>query len=211
MVSRFLMRHKIEELEQLFAASKTDTKTLKALEEELRHRQVPRAVALLDKVQGTLKIPKGAKSGSSPGSVPEPPIVPAVKDLNQQPDLWCGQSTPVPQIAAKPVVAQQEVLRSANRLGPPPEASAPARDAGNATDATRGMSIDEAYKILKATSCSTWQTIEQNRRQLVQRAHPERVATLDPERRAHAETEAKRANAAYAVLHQLRTATSNEV
>lgn len=208
MVSRFLMRHKIEELEQLFAALKTDTKTLKALEEELGHRQTPRAVALLAQVHGALKILKGAKSASISGIDPKAPIVPVAKKLNQQPDLWRRQSTLVP---PKPAVAQQVVLRPVNRREPSIEASAHARDVSNATDATRGMSVDEAYKILKATSCSTWETIEQTRRQVVQQSHPERVATLGTERYAWAEAEAKRVNAAYAVLRQLRTATFNDV
>lgn len=210
-MSRSLMRHNIAELEQLFHALKTDPKTLKALEEELRHRQVPRAVALLAKVQGSLNILKGTRSGSSPGTVPTPTIHLVTKDLNQQPDLWSRQSTRVLQIAPKQVVAQQEGIKPANSSGPPPlEASALAGGAGN-THNTHGISIDEAYKILKATSCSTWEIVEQTRRQVVQQSHPERVATLGPERRAHAEAEAKRANAAYSVLCRLRTSRSDDL
>jgi len=213
-MSRSLMRHTIAELEQLFDALKTDPKTLKALEEELQHRQMPRAVVLLAKVQGTLKILKGVKLASSSNTVPEPTIVAlsGIKDLNQQPDLWGAQSTPVHQVAPKPVVAQQEVIRPSNRSGRPSlEASAPAGDTGNGTDDTRGISIDEAYKILRATSCSTWESIEQTRRQVVQQAHPERVAMLNSEQRVRVQAEATRTNEAYAVLRQLRTSTSNDI
>lgn len=208
-MSRSLMRHTIAELEQLFNALKTDPKTLEALEEELQHRHMPRAVALLAKVQETLKILKGVKSASSPNTASESTIVPGSgkQDLNLQSDLWCGQSTPVPQIAPKLAVAQQKVIRPDNRSEPSLEALAPSRDHGDVTGANRGMSIDEAYKILKATSSSTWEAIEQARRQIVQQAHPERLAALGSAQRADVEAEAKRANAASAVLRQLRIAT----
>lgn len=200
-MSRSLMRHTIAELEQLFDALKTDPKTLKALEEELQHRHMPRAVALLAKVQETLKILKGVKPASSPNTASKPTIVPGSgkQDLNLQPDLWCGQSTPVPQIAPKLAVAQQKVIQPDNRPEPSLEALAFSRD--------RGMSVDEAYKILKATSSSTWEAIEQARRQIVQQAHPERLAALGSAQRADVEAEAKRANAASEVLRQLKIAT----
>jgi hypothetical protein len=205
-MSRSLMRHTIAELEQLFDVLKTDPKTLKALEEELQHRQVPRAVALLAKVRETLKTLKGAKPNSSPHTVRDPIIVPVVKDLNQQPDLWSGQSTPALQIAPKQVVAQPNVLRPTDLPGlSSVEASAYARNADKLRDDTHGISVDEAYKILRATAYSTWEAIEQTRRQAVQQAHPERIATLSPELRAQVKSEAKRANAAYAVLCQLRS------
>jgi DnaJ-domain-containing protein 1 len=205
------MRHTIADLEQLFDALKTDLKTLKALEEELQHRQTPRAVALLAKVRENLTTLKGPQSGSSPDTVPAPTTHPFEKDLKQQSNLWSAPLTRVPQIASKPIVTQQDVPRPAGQPRPPPvEASARVRVAPNGTHDTQEISIDEAYNILKATSCSTWETIEQTRRQVVQQSHPERLRTLGAEQRAKAKAEAKRANAAYAALRQLRTATSDD-
>lgn len=204
-MSRSLMRHTIAELEQLFDALKADPKTLKALEEELQHRQTPRAAALLAKVQGTLKILKGAKSGFSRGIIPTPTIAPAAKNLNQQPDLWCGQSSPVPGLAPAPALAKQDTHPLASSPAASHGASVSALVSGDVTEVELGMSAADAYKVLKATSCSTWETIEQTRREVVQQAYPERVATLTPELRATARTEAKKANAAYAILGQLRT------
>ena len=66
------------------------------------------------------------------------------------------------------------------------------------------MPVEDAYKLLKATAGSTWESIEQTRRQLVQQAHPSRVKSLSPERRASALAEARRVNAAYEALSQLR-------
>lgn len=68
------------------------------------------------------------------------------------------------------------------------------------------MPVEDAYKLLKATAGSTWESIEQTRRQLVQQSHPARLKSMNPERRAQALTEAKRVNAAYAALSQARCA-----
>jgi len=67
------------------------------------------------------------------------------------------------------------------------------------------MSIEVAYKYLKITSGATWESIEQNRRQVVQLAHPERVALLSADQRMQAQTGAHQANAAYLLLSILRT------
>lgn len=64
--------------------------------------------------------------------------------------------------------------------------------------------LEDAYKLLKASASSTWESIEQTRRQLVQRGHPTRLKSLSTERRAQALFEARRANAAYAALSQAR-------
>lgn len=66
------------------------------------------------------------------------------------------------------------------------------------------MPLEDAYKVLKATAGSTWESIEQTRRQLVQQSHPGRLKSMNPERRAQTLAEAKRVNAAYAVLSQAR-------
>jgi DnaJ-domain-containing protein 1 len=67
------------------------------------------------------------------------------------------------------------------------------------------MTIDDARKVLKTKPCSTWESIEQTRRQLVQLSHPERLASMNAAMREHARQEARRVNAAYAVLSHLRT------
>lgn len=205
-MSRPLMQHKIAQLEELFAAAKADAKTLKALEGELRHRQVPRAVALLSEVQGVLN---GVKSDSSPVTVPKSTIVTPATHLDQQPDLWSEQSSSVPRIAPKPTATQLATPRptsgpSASEVRVP----IPPSTTSNATGTSLALSVDDAYRVLKATSGSTWEFIEQTRRQMVQQAHPERVAMLIPERRAQVQAEARRVNAAYAVLLRLRAGGS---
>jgi len=57
--------------------------------------------------------------------------------------------------------------------------------------------VDDAYRLLKATPTSTWESIEQTRRQMVQQAHPSRVASLSPKKQTLARVKASRVNAAY--------------
>ena len=71
------------------------------------------------------------------------------------------------------------------------------------------MPVDEAYKMLKATPASTWDSIEQIRRLLIQQSHPSRVASLSAARRAQVQAEAKRVNAAYAVLGNARAGVAD--
>ena len=68
------------------------------------------------------------------------------------------------------------------------------------------MPMEEAYKLLKATPGSTWESVEQTRRLLVQASHPEKVRALPEGRRTQALAEAKRVNEAYAALSFARCA-----
>ena len=53
-MSRPLMQYGVGHLEEMFTKGKADPKVLKQLENELQHRQVPRAVALLTEVRATM-------------------------------------------------------------------------------------------------------------------------------------------------------------
>jgi DnaJ-class molecular chaperone len=66
------------------------------------------------------------------------------------------------------------------------------------------MTVEDAYKILRATASSTWESIEQSRRQLVQKAHPDNVVGLSADKRTAIQSEAKRVNVAYNVLRQVK-------
>ena len=146
---RPLMQCGIGDLETLFAKSKTDVEVLKQLEHELQYRQVPRAVALLAKVQAAVFRARSAK--------PEP-VDPTVRKTEREP-------------------------------APP-------------------ISVEDAYKLLKVTRGSAWESIEQCRREIVNHSHPARLKSMSPERREQALTEAKRVNAAYAALSRARCSAS---
>jgi DnaJ-domain-containing protein 1 len=69
------------------------------------------------------------------------------------------------------------------------------------------MPLEDAYKVLKTTAASTWESIEQTRRQMVQQSHPAHLKSMSAEHRNQALAEAKRVNAAYTALSQARCAT----
>lgn len=200
-MARLLMRHSIVELEQLFSSTKDDIKTLKKLEEELKHRNVPRAVVLLDKVQRALRVENPAPKTTQ---IPEPAAKPVDKPAESHPTpqgaLWSEELKSVPKTVVVTAGGQPEKLSiRLEPVEPPAKASAstvpmPPREI------MPSMSVDEAYRVLKSPPGATWEAIEQTRRQLVQQAHPEKIAQLSPERRAQVQADAKRANAAYAVL-----------
>lgn len=192
---RTLMQFGIAKLEEMYAASKDDVVLLTALDEELQYRHVPRAVALHAKVQRALSKRKAKATLNSTAVSPVPEV--AVPQ-DRQPDLWGEQAGSVP-----PVAPATAVVSPTPRLVNPPAAfrpSVPASPAALESATPLDMSVNNAYKILKATSASTWEEIEETRRQMVHQAHPQLVAHLSTEQRAQARAEANRVNAAYAVL-----------
>jgi hypothetical protein len=178
-MSRPFMQFGVGQLEETFAKSKTDPQVLNALEHELQYRQVPRAVALLKKVRAELhEVKRTSITGFT--STEGPPV-------NQQPELWEGASV---------------------SGWPPPPASAqkqkPAAEEDSAISAELVVTVDEACKVLRTTLGASWESIEQTRRQLVNLAHPDRIAELVPEQRAETQAGARKVNAAYAVLMAAR-------
>ena len=70
--------------------------------------------------------------------------------------------------------------------------------------AAQAMPLEDAYKVLKATPGTTWESIEQTRRTLVHQSHPSHLKTLSAEKRTQALAEATKVNVAYAALSQTR-------
>lgn len=194
---RPLLRYSIVELTQLFESANGDVVILQSLENELKHRNVQRAVALLDKVQRVLR-------GTRPTFNTPVTAEPAVTGSRQQGTLWSKESKPKQKNIAK--TAQAMKSSSVPTSVELPEKS-PTHHvlASNLKEVAPSLSADEAYKILKSTPASTWDAIEQTRRLLVQQAHPEKVAELSAERREQVRAEAMLANTAYAILLELRT------
>jgi hypothetical protein len=184
---RPLMQLGVGDLEALFTKSRSDVKVLKQLEHELQYRQVPRAQALLAEVQAAMSGPAPAASAPS-----KPPPAPAPMQIG----LWERPTTQVTGTVSAPIAAPR----------PAEPIKGPVSSAVTTTTqpAQPLIPIDDAYKLLKATAGSTWESIEQTRRQLVQQSHPVRLKSMSPERRANALAEAKRANASYLTLSQIR-------
>jgi hypothetical protein len=188
--ARPLMQLGVGELEALFARSRTDAHVLKQLERELQYRQVPRAVALLAEVQAAMY------EAQPSSAVPAPPRpAPAVSPTPQQAGLWERPVAP----AVTPVAAPTAATSAAETVKAPAGPKPP-------QPATSAMPVEDANKLLKATAGSTWESIEQTRRQLVQQSHPSRLRSMSPERSSQVLAEAKKVNAAYAALSQARCA-----
>ncbi len=196
-MTRPLARHGIAQLEELFAASWADDKTLKNLEAELRYRQVPRAVSLLAQVQGALYSGPTARLPDAPRISKPVPIV----QKATTPNLATGSP---PSMTHPPVSPSTEVSQMGTTQPRVPAVSSVPPAAKLPETLTPSLSVAAAYQVLKANPGSTWEAIEQMRRQLVHLAHPDRVVVLSPEMRAEAQAVAKKANAAYAVLRQAR-------
>lgn len=211
-MSRPLMQHGVQQLREMFDHSKADAGVLGQLEQELRHRQVPRAAVLLAEVRAAMA---SASDAGVQGSVAPP--VPQTA-LPRQADLWTRPLTqplpvpspapatspaPVPALAPTPatlpgfalpvrvLAATPTAARTAAPTPPPPRAVA-------------SMTVEDACKLLKTTPNATWESIEQTRRLLVQQSSPARISTMGLARRTQALEDAHRVNDATAVLSRAR-------
>lgn len=200
-MKRTLMQLGIGALEEMFEASKTDAKVLRQLENELMHRQVPRAVALLEQVQLAMKRLATSLLPRAQDELPlEPPAVPVPVP---------GPPPPAPERIAPVVVvaasAPQPVTPSA-----PQQARPPAADPVVAPQACverapiPPVSLEDACKLLKVTMATPWQEVELVRRKLVLLSHPRHLVGMPQERQEAVRMEARRVNAAYAALSAAR-------
>lgn len=185
-MARPLMQKGIAELEAMFGAAQHDARVLKQLEAELRHRQVPRALTLLEKVQRVLPAVAPPVSRSV-----EPPREPAAAKGAAQPELWPPAVQPPPAVPREP------------KASPAGQA-----EVGLPSAPSPSFSVEAAYQMLKVPPTASWEAIELARRKLVDLAHPSRVAAMAADKRAAAQETARQANAAYTVLHLARTTAS---
>lgn len=213
-MNRPLMQHGVGQLEQLFAASKADAKVLKQLENELRYRQVPRAVALLAEVQSALYSQPAKESSplSTGGKTDAPPKSEILRPPPVQPPLWTLPANSSGETPKK----QPELSRAPGKSAGQPfpsvlsPASAPASATGRKPASQREPSpapmvtLTEAYNLFKATSTSSWESIEQVRRLAVQASSPTRLTALAESQRISVREEAQKFNAAYEVLSRAR-------
>lgn len=185
-MARPLMQKGIAELEAMFGAAQSDARVLKQLEAELRHRQVPRALTLLEKVQRALPTATLPATRSV-----EPPPQPVAAQVEPQPELW-PLGEPVPP-SSQPAGLKVHL---------------PAESGARPSAALPSFTVEAAYQVLKVLPTASWEAIELTRRKLVDLAHPNRVAALAADKRAAAQETARQANAAYTALHHARTTGS---
>lgn len=186
----------VSQLEELFVKNKQDNQVLRQLESELQYRQVPRAIALLAEVQAELytrAAPPTPVISGTPVPSPAPAPAPAV-------------TAAPPSVGAAPATVK---MTGAGISENPARGSTVAKAATTAPSASDEppMGLDEALKVLRAAPGSTWESIEQTRRQVVQLASPVATGELPPERRDLLLVAARRVNRAYATLLRARAST----
>lgn len=201
-MKRTLMQLGIGALEEMFTASKTDAKVLRQLENELQHRQVPRAVALLEQVQLAMKrlatsvlpraqdeLPLEPPALAVPVPVPPPPERPAPAVVAVSAPVALPTPSSVPPQVRPPAVPPVATPVPPTRIERTPISA---------------VSFDDACRLLKVTVGVPWQEVELSRRKLVLLSHPRRVVGMAAERQEAIRDEARRVNAAYAVLSAAR-------
>lgn len=170
-MARPLQQLGIGGLEDLFVKSEGELQVLRDLEYELRHRQVPRARSLLVKVRATIKSAPTTEIG-----------VAAAPHLPESPEYVGGDLFEVEHVACQQSKSEEPVQVKSSAWA--------ARESSI-------MSLSDAYKALKATPGSSWESIELTRRQLVQRASP---AVAIDDKRQQLQRDAENINSAYQVI-----------
>ena len=205
MAKRPFISKRIDELEQIFKSSGTDLLTLSALENELVHRSMPRAVSLLKAVRKNLSLPQFKGIVVDPNLFDPQPVSTKVADPTppRRTELAPGfalKAPPPPQpvsVTERTVLPTRPIPRGV--LIPVPVPTEPKPEAGATI-----MSPEEARTVLQVTLGVDWETIEKSRREIVQKSHPDKVRSLTPERRRALIEHARRANEAIQVLLGLR-------
>lgn len=125
----------------------------------------------------------------------------AVTLLSQVKRVLASESVPTPSkqndlFEHQTPVAMQSPLWTRVPTAPPDPAP---------TQSSPEMPIEEAYKALRVNPSSTWEAIENSRRQVVGRAHPAKLAAMNDRERSTVKLEALRANLAYAAISKARS------
>lgn len=214
MATRPLIQNGIGALEAMFAESPADATVLRSLQAELTHRQVPRAIALLQKVEKALQSGNVSEADAeletmSPEQARLTEILKRRRSLvsDKQPALWAENDDDAPAVpTTSPSKAPAKQASSASVpvgrehvLVSPPSEKPPLK-----TD-TPGMSVSEAYQRLQAAPGTSWETLEETRQRVVQQSHPENLAKVSEKTRIELVTAAKQANLAYEVIRKERS------
>ena len=216
--ARPLMRCGVAELKAMVALYKTDLNMLAQLEQELMHRQVPRAVELLAQVQAIIA---GHGGPGHAAQAQRKPLTHAPQaSLDLEPSLLPEPlaASEVGRVAVPSMPADNSVVAKPLTPLPPDKRSstessetiaighAPMGKPSETVDLT--MTLSEAYKTLQANPSSSWESIEMLRRQLVQPSHPRWLEKVAAVRCEQIIQEARRVNTAYGMVARARCGLS---
>jgi hypothetical protein len=175
---RPLLKFRISDLEDMFAERSKDSALLDRLQQELKYRKTPRAVALLQKVKAA--VPRGKSE------------IPSSVQLSEQSTTSKPSITRVPShdTAAEPLPLVFPVQKAPRN---PPQSLA----GGQPSPPTE---VGQAYALLKISPGSSWESIESARQKLVQRASPAITSSMSADDRARLSKHATLVNVAYALV-----------
>lgn len=179
---RPLLKFRISDLEEMFAERSKDSALLDRLQQELKYRKTPRAVALLQKVRAA--VPRAESETRSSVQLSERPIV-------LKPSIACVASRDTGTESLPLAFPVQEAPHNPSRSLAGGQTSPPTE-------------VDQIYGLLKISPGASWESIELARRKLVQRASPAITLTMSAGDRARLNERAALVNAAYALLAKQR-------
>lgn len=205
MKNRPYFKKSVVDLQVLFESSKDDVAELKKLAAELKHRQVPKAIALLTKVKAALAKFQATRGTIREGKTPESePETHAVLECQE-----CGQRMRVELSPEKCEYTcsscKVEFFTSFQKGVFSAVFAKPNRSETHHKECPiESLSLAAAYRLFDADPDTPWEVIELNRRRLIQQYHPDKVASLGPKLREVAEIEGKKINVAFSMLRDAR-------
>ena len=186
--TRPLMRLSIGDLEDIFEKQIKNSATLGRLRDELCHRQVPRALALLERVQQAEALLKNEENNRpapkshgatlqlkprtsypaqvSPPSIEETNINPPFAGLGQ-PDLFVGSAP-----------SQEPISPEAAATFTSVNVASPRQHVATEPEALPQLSLEDACRFLKVGMGDSWEKIETARRKIVLKSNPLATAAL---------------------------------
>jgi hypothetical protein len=205
--TRPLMQLGIGGLEEIFQKQGKDLTILARLKHELSHRQVPRAVALLERIQQAelaltnlsthevdTKSPRSTLLLKTDVQVSSPTEKTVLKIPTLQPDLLSGLDQPSVFKAKKadfltiPEASQKLIPEPASELVALPQ-----------------LALEDACKILKVSPGDHWQKVETARQKIVAKSSPVANKDLSAHQLKKLLEEAKNANDAAIVIAARRS------
>ncbi len=214
--TRPLMQLGIGDLEGIFEKESKSFATLNLLKQELSHRQVPRAVALLERVQKAEAAIKDTNAQRPDAQAPRSTLRLARGKPEAAPAPAPVQETsrqPVPKSVLQTEPAQQELLAGFGQSSPgfgskepaSAEATTPKKPVTPEPEAIPQLALEDAYRILKVVAGDSWEKVEAARRKIVLKSSPLVLGNMTSAQVQKLLTDARLANDAAVVIAARRS------
>lgn len=208
-MSRPYIQKTVFEMQELYAASQSSPAELKRLLAELKHRKLPKATALADKVRKSLDALKQEPAKEQPKASPHEPQASSAPTHKIIACQKCEQRLRIelclsqreqrcPTCKVSFTTAYQDGVLSVVF------AETKSENGTKQNEQSLNVTLVDAYQLFHADEGTVWEEIELNRRKLIQQYHPDKVAALGSKLRELAELEGKRINIAFDLLRKER-------